>query len=82
MNTRLPGILLGFLVVGIAFTGGAAAAPITGPITDDAPITDSPITVDVPITQSPITAAAAPITNAPITGPITDAPITYSPITS
>lgn len=95
MNTRILGILLGFIVVGIAFTGGAAAAPITGPITEDAPITQDvpitqspitgPITEDVPITQSPITGPITqdvPITQSPITGPITaDRPITQSPIT-
>ncbi len=81
MNTRTLGILLGFVVVGTAFTGGAAAAPITqSPITADAPITQ-----DVPITQSPITGPITqdvPITQSPITGPITqDVPITQSPIT-
>lgn len=85
MNSKMLGILAGFLVVGIAFTGSAAAAPITGPITNDVPITESPITG--PITESPITAdrpiTGAAATDSPITanGPITgfataDAPIT------
>ena len=73
MNTQTFRILLGFVVLGIVFTGGVAASPITGPSTADAPITQ-----DRPITQSPITA------DTPITAdrPITQSPITQSPITA
>jgi hypothetical protein len=57
MNGRTFGILLGLVVLGIAFAGGASAAEDLTETPADAPITaDSPITVDAPITTgSPIT---------------------------
>ena len=66
MNERTLGILLGIVVLGIAFSGGAAAADSTDAAqldtqTFDAPITQGPITG--PSTQSPPITQGAPITN-------------------
>lgn len=90
MNGRTFGILLGLVILGIAFAGGASAAedlsetpaahecgpsyPECG-LDDVISSTDAPITADGPITaEGPIT------TNAPITA---HAPITAgAPITS